>query len=291
MNKNTSNSEKISENHIPGINRVVKLDIVIEGKMIKHFKHFRLQQSVKKHHNFELTLAHDTLDGVQNHDLEEAQQFLGKRLTVVFKYKDVEGSPERTFVGVITKVGFSQENHSLGNIVLKGYSPTILLDAAPHTQSFGGDQPVNMGIIATDVIKQGIENSKFDVKVNAKASAQILYSSQYNETHYNYLCRMAEAYGEQFFYDGEILHFGNMPPQNKAVELIYGSNVSDINVEMKAVHIKPRFYGYNSSSNAKLTSGETPMLLSDFTDAKIIKLGFLDRNASFMHFVYWFSDV
>ncbi|WET49219.1 phage baseplate assembly protein V [Chryseobacterium indologenes] len=259
MNKNTSNSEKISENHIPGINRVVKLDIVIEGKILKHFKHFRLQQSVKKHHNFELTLAHDTLDGVQNHDLEEAQQFLGKRLTVVFKYKDVEGSPERTFVGVITKVGFSQENHSLGNIVLKGYSPTILLDAAPHTQSFGGDQPVNMGIIATDVIKQGIENSKFDVKVNAKASAQILYSSQYNETHYNYLCRMAEAYGEQFYYDGEVLHFGNMPPQNKAVELIYGSNVSDINVEMKAVHIKPRFYGYNSSSNAKLTSGETPI--------------------------------
>lgn len=259
MNKNTSNSEKISENHIPGINRVVKLDIVIEGKMIRHFKHFRLQQSVKKHHEFELTLAHDTLGGAQNHDLEEAQQFLGKRLTVVFKYKDVEGSPERTFVGVITKVGFSQESHSLGNIVLKGYSPTILLDAAPHTQSFGGEKPVNMGIIATEVIKQGIESSKFDVNINAKASSQILYSAQYNETHYNYLCRMAEAYGEQFYYDGEVLHFGNMPPQNKALELIYGSNVSDVNVELKAVHIKPHFYGYNSSSNTKLTSGETPI--------------------------------
>lgn len=259
MNKNISNSEKISENHIPGINRVVKLDIVIEGKMIKHFKHFRLQQSVKKHHEFELTLAHDTFGGAQNHDLEEAQQFLGKRLTVVFKYKDVEGSPERTFVGVITKVGFSQENHSLGNIVLKGQSPTILLDGAPHTQSFGGEKPVNMGIIATDVIRQGIENSKFDVSINAKASSQILYSAQYNETHYNYLCRMAEAYGEQFYYDGEVLHFGNMPPQNKALELIYGSNVSDVNVELKAVHIKPHFYGYNSSSNAKLTSGDTPI--------------------------------
>ncbi|WP_227413256.1 type VI secretion system Vgr family protein [Chryseobacterium culicis] len=259
MNKNISNSEKISENHIPGINRVVKLDIVIEGKMIKHFKHFRLHQSVKKHHYFELTLAHDTLDGVQNHDLEEAQQFLGKRLTVVFKYKDVEGSPERTFVGVITKVGFSQEHHSLGNIVLKGYSPTILLDGAPHIQSFGGDKPVNMGIIAEEVIRQGIESSKFDVKVNAKASSQILYSAQYNETHYNYLCRMAEAYGEQFYYDGEVLHFGNMPPQNKSLELIYGSNVSDVNVELKAVHIRPNFYGYNSSSNAKLISGETPI--------------------------------
>lgn len=259
MNKNISNSDMISENHIPGINRVVKLDIVIEGRIIRHFRHFRLEQSVRKHHEFELTLAHDTLEGVQNYDLEEAQQFLGKRLTVVFKYKNVEGTPERTFVGVITKVGFSQENHSLGNIVLKGYSPTILLDAAPHTQSFGGNQPVNMGIIATEVIKQGIDSSKFDVKVNAKAASQILYSAQYNETHYNYLCRMAEAYGEQFYYDGEILHFGNMPPQNKALELIYGSNVSDVNVELKAVHIKPSFYGYNSSSNTKLVSGETPI--------------------------------
>ncbi|WP_117585927.1 type VI secretion system Vgr family protein [Chryseobacterium luteum] len=259
MDKDISNSDKITENNIPGINRVVKLDIVIDGKIIKHFKYFRLQQSVRKHHEFELILANDTLSEKQNHELEQANRFLGERLTVNITYKDVENSPERTFVGVITKVGFSQENHSLGNIVLKGYSPTILLDAAPHTQSFGGTQPVNMGIIATDIIKQGIESSKFDVKINAKASSQILYSAQYEETHYNYLCRMAEAYGEQFYYDGEILHFGNMPPQNKALELIYGSSVSDVSVELKAVHIKPSFYGYNSSSNTKLSSGETPI--------------------------------
>lgn len=259
MDKNISNSDKITENHIPGINRVVKLDIVIDGKIIKHFKYFRLKQSVRKHHEFELILINDTLSERQNHELEQANKFLGGRLTVNILYKDVENSPERTFVGVITKVGFSQENHSIGNIVLKGYSPTILLDGAPHTQSFGGDQPVNMGIIAADVIKQGIESSKFDIKVNAKASSQILYSAQYDETHYNYLCRMAEAYGEQFYYDGETLHFGKMPPQNKALELVYGSNVSDVNVELKALHIKPSFYGYNSSSNTKLTSGETPI--------------------------------
>lgn len=259
MDKNISNSDKIAENNIPGINRVVKLDIVIDGKIIRHFKYFRLQQSVRKHHEFELILANDTLSEKQNHELEQANRFLGGRLTVNITYKDVENSPERTFVGVITKVGFSQENHSLGNIVLKGYSPTILLDAAPHTQSFGGAQPVNMGIIATDIIKQGIESSRFDVKINAKASSQILYSAQYEETHYNYLCRMAEAYGEQFYYDGEILHFGNMPPQNKALELVYGSSVSDVSIELKAVHIKPSFYGYNSSSNTKLSSGETPI--------------------------------
>jgi hypothetical protein len=121
MKKNISNSEKISENHIAGINRVVKLDIVVNGKSISHFKHFHLQQSARTHHNFELILAHDSLNEVQNHNLEQAQQFLGKRITIVFKYKDAENeSPERTFVGVVMKVAFSQEKMSLGNIVLKG---------------------------------------------------------------------------------------------------------------------------------------------------------------------------
>jgi hypothetical protein len=30
---------------------------------------------------------------------------------------------------------------------------------------------------------------------------------------------MAEAYGEQFYYDGEVLHFGKLPPQEKPVNL------------------------------------------------------------------------
>ncbi|AZB34792.1 type VI secretion system Vgr family protein [Chryseobacterium bernardetii] len=253
MKKNISNSEKISENHIAGINRVVKLDIVVEGKSISHFKHFRLQQSARTHHHFELTLAHDSLGEVQNHNLEEAQQFLGKRITATFKYKDTENeSPERTFVGVITKVAFSQEQMSLGNIVLKGYSPTILMDSAPHTQSFGGNQSVNTAIIADRIIKEALGTSKFDFRIEIQNKGYINYSAQYCETHYNYLTRLAEAYGEQFYYDGYILHFGKLPPSEKPIQLIYGSNVNDVQVELKAVHTKPEYFGYNSSNHARM---------------------------------------
>jgi len=181
-------------------------------------------------------LDHDTFGNYENHKLETSNKFLGNRLTVVIRYKDIEDSPERTFVGVITKVGYLQEHSSLGNIVLSGFSPTILLDGAPHTQSFGGDRSVNMSIIANKLIKEGLGDSKFDIRVDAKDASDIVYSTQYNETHYNYLARMASAYGEQFFYDGEVLHFGQLPPQNK-----------------------PLNYGYNSSDNAKLTSGQTPL--------------------------------
>ncbi|WP_415326060.1 type VI secretion system Vgr family protein [Chryseobacterium sp. MMS23-Vi53] len=255
----SQNADGISENHHAGINRLVKLSLVIEGQVIKYYKHFKLTQSARRHHEFSVTLAHDALGDRQTHTLEEANKFLGKRLTVVISYKDIESSPERTFVGVITGVGFSQEKMSLGNIVLTGYSPTILLDGAPHVQSFGGASPVNMGIIANEVIKQGIDSGRFDVRVDTNDYSQIIYSSQYDETHYNYLARMAEAYGEQFYYDGEVLHFGKLPPQNKPIKLTYGSSANDIKVELKAVHTKPQFYGYNSSKNEKLTSGETPI--------------------------------
>ncbi|MBB6369077.1 type VI secretion system Vgr family protein [Chryseobacterium shigense] len=250
------NAQAIPESIIAGINRVVMLDIVIEGQLIKYFKHFKLVQSASKHHEFSLMLAHDTLGGPENHNLQEAQNFLGKRITVVFKYKDIEQGPERNFVGVITEVGFSQEKGSLGNIVLKGFSPTVLLDAAPHIQSFGGGQEVSLNSIADHVIKEGLGQNKFDFRVDAQ-HGNVPYSSQYEETHYNYLARIAEAYGEQFYYDGEVLHFGKLPPQEKPVKLTYGSSVSDIAIKMKAQHVSPSFYGYNSSKNEKLTTGSS----------------------------------
>lgn len=248
------NAEGIPENAIAGINRVVRLDIHVEGKPITYFKHFKMTQSATKHHEFDLILAHDTLGSAENHNLEEAQNFLGKRITVVFKYKDVEGGPERNFVGVITEVGFSQEKGSLGNLVLSGFSPTVLLDAAPHIQSFGGSQPISLNSIATEVIKEGLGQGKFDFRVDAR-HGNVPYSSQYEETHYNYLARIAEAYGEQFFYDGEVLHFGQLPPQEKPVILTYGSNLTDVKIKMKAQHVNPSFYGYNSSKNEKFKGG------------------------------------
>lgn len=260
MEKYTSNSDRISENHISGINRVVKLDIVINRKTVKGFKHFRLWQSARKHHQFELILAHDSLEEIQNYNLEQAKKFLGTRITVTFNYKDPENkSPERNFVGVVTNVGFSQEEMSLGNIVLKGYSPSILMDSAPHTQSFGGNEPVNTAIIANNIIKETLGTSNFDFRVDAKFKGRIHYSSQYCETHYNYLARLAEAYGEQFYYDGEILHFGNLPAHEKRIQLTDKSNVTNVRVDLEAIHTKPEFFGYNSSSHEKMESFNNPI--------------------------------
>lgn len=213
-----------------------------------------MKQSVYKHHSFQLELPYDALQNLENHNLDEAQNFLGKRLTVVIAYKDVIDSPERTFVGVITEVSFTQNQGSLGSIVLVGFDPTILLDGAKHTQSFGGEKELSLNTIAYNVIREALSESRFDFRVASNYTRNIPYSCQYNETHYNYLARMAEAYGEQFFHDGEFLHFGKLPSQETPLELIYGSNISNIKVKMRAVHVKPAYYAYNSDNNEKLTA-------------------------------------
>ena len=261
--KAPNNAQEIQENFIPGVNRVVELEIIAAGKSVFQYINFKLTQSVSKHHEFELIIPYDALENKQNYRLEDANKFLGKRLTVMMKYKDFDSkeNPTNTFVGVITKVAFSQDANSLGTIVLKGFSPTILFDGAPHIQSFGGDLHVNTGIIAEDIFKQAINVNRddYDTRIEVHAHSTFDFSVQYNETHYNYLCRLAEAHGEQFFYDGYFIHYGRMPVPNKIIELKYGSHITDVDVELRAIHTKPRFYDYNAEKNTELTSGETPL--------------------------------
>ena len=138
-NTNKSNSVLMAAHELLGVSHLTKLTIVVEGTQIKSYKHFHLSQTTSEHHHFSLVLDHDSLGAAEDHKLEKAQELLGRRILVTFAYKNIQGGPERDFIGVVTKVGLSRENKNHGNIVLSGYSPTILLDGAPHSQSFGGN--------------------------------------------------------------------------------------------------------------------------------------------------------
>jgi hypothetical protein len=242
-----------------GTSHITALSIVVEGTPIKHYEHFFLRQSATEHHDFTLTLSHDSLGSTQNHQLEDAQKLLGKRILVTFAYKNIPNSPIRDFIGVINEVDFSTNDTSLGNVILQGNSPTVLLDDAPHFQSFGGKQPVGLKTIADAVIKEGFIGGKYEHRVEPGYTGNVSYSCQYDETHYNFLARTAEAYGEQFFYDGAILHFGKLPTPEKPISLIVGRDVNHVRVSMKTRHVKRSLCGYNSSTHEQLTTGETPI--------------------------------
>ncbi|XZF15764.1 type VI secretion system Vgr family protein [Chitinophagaceae bacterium MMS25-I14] len=237
-----------------GVIHAVGLEIVIGSMTFSHYHSFSLQQTAGGHHTFRLVLAHDVLSAAQDHTVENAQDFLGAPVSVTFRYRNVlTGSPERRFKGVIAQVGFTQEHGSLGRIVLDGSSPGILLDAAPHVQSF---TDTSLQSLAENVISEGLTDRYAAIAVKTSYTGNLLYTCQYNETHYNYLARMAAAYGEWFYYDGDTLHFGK-PALPDPLRLIYGRDVRQVETRVRSGHINRQHYGYNSSSNLKLAAGKT----------------------------------
>ena len=256
-NKQTSTAEAVANTAIFGVSHLTQLTIYVEGKKISHYKNFDLYQSAIMHHDFTLVLSHDSLGIAQDHQLEDAQKLIGKRIRATFSYKNITNEgPSRDFVGIITKVGFETENNSLGNIILRGYSPTVLLDAAPHTQSFGGKQSTSLKSIADAIIKEGFEE-KYKSRVEPSYTGDVSYSCQHDETHYNFLARTAEAYGEQFFYDGEILHFGKLPLAAKPISLTSDKEVYQVKIEIESKHVNRSMYGYSSNNHERLTSTES----------------------------------
>ena len=256
-NKQTSNAEALANTAIHGVSHHTQLQIMVEGKQIKHYEYFHLDQYATTHHYFTLTLSHDSLGIAQDHQLEDAQKLMGKRIRATLSYKNIANEgPSRDFLGVITKIGFGRQQSNSRNIILQGYSPTVLLDGAAHMQSFGGKQPVSLKSIADYIIKEGLDSEKYKSRVEPGYTGHASYSSQYEETHYNYLARIAEAYGEQFFYDGNTLHFGKLPLGEKAFNLVVGRHVHDVYVEMDCKHVTRNLYGYNSFNNEELSSSE-----------------------------------
>jgi len=237
-----------------GVSHLTQLKIVIDGQIVSHYKQFQLSQSATEHHHFTLVLAHDGLGAIQDHNLETVQKMLGKRITVTMLYRNITGSPERDFIGVVTKVGLDREFGNHGNIVIQGSSPTVLLDGARHIQSFGGTSPASLSSIAQSVMKEGMGN--YDMRVDPQYG-DLTYTCQYDETHYNFLARTAEAYGEQFFYDGKVLHFGKLPDGEQPIKLVFGRDVEEIDVSMQIMHVAPMLYGYNSKTDEHLTTGKS----------------------------------
>src|ERR1700748_472889 len=111
----------------------IKVDINIDGTAIEHFSSFTLDQKFNEHHTFQLRLNHDQIEGTNNVTIEKSKDFIGKNLNIQF---GVDGGTENKFTGKITKVEISQTHGFQGDILISGFSPTILIDRGPDLGSY-----------------------------------------------------------------------------------------------------------------------------------------------------------
>src|SRR4051812_17652824 len=123
------------------------IDIRINGRAINQFSKLSLSQDIFEHHAFNLVCPADVIDGTTGSILHSSMHLVGGNFLLQI---NAVGAPGRLkFAGVVTKVEAARHSGHIGDIIISGYSATILLDNGPHCKSWEEKSVKN---IATDVL-------------------------------------------------------------------------------------------------------------------------------------------
>ncbi len=218
------------------------------GANLMPFSHLVINQQFNGHHFFELRLNNEVIEDANSLIVDKAKDFLGKVITVSFRSDDGK-YPENIFKGIIAEVGIANSSGDGGDIVFKGYSPTVLLETGKHLASYND---VTLADIVNKTLS-GVASNLLSSTVNPVFKKVIPYLVQYNESNFEFVRRLAENYGEFLVYDGVTLYFGK-PPAGTAFNLEYPVEITDLNFSMKVMPLNFELVEYDSESGKKFIS-------------------------------------
>ena len=87
-----------------------------------------INQSIDHHHTFELRIPAEVLEGRDEPMISHTKNQIGNPITIHYA--------GNIFKGIITQISVSKFGNAQGDVVIKGYGPTILMDDRPNCQSF-----------------------------------------------------------------------------------------------------------------------------------------------------------
>ena len=187
-----------------------------------------LHQYNCQHDTFTIETPEDSFDAFNEYIMEHSRDLLGQPLTIKFyQYGEVV----QHFSGIITRIYCKrQTGGGYGTLYISGNAPSILLDQGKACHSY---ENKTLKEIIT-LVSEGYDNSaQVDSSAGVNTTRALPYTVQYNESDYDFICRLANLYGEYFYYDGSKLIFGNK--LQETIEL--GENLNlideDFNLEMK----------------------------------------------------------
>ena len=187
-----------------------------------------LHQYNCQHDTFTIETPEDSFDAFNEYIMEHSRDLLGQPLTIKFyQYGEVV----QHFSGIITRIYCKrQTGGGYGTLYISGNAPSILLDQGKACHSY---ENKTLKEIIT-LVSEGYDNSaQVDSSAGVNTTRALPYTVQYNESDYDFICRLANLYGEYFYYDGSKLIFGNK--LQETIDL--GENLNlideDFNLEMK----------------------------------------------------------
>ncbi len=241
--------QEVSTQALESIYEQVQWEILLDGKPIQRIFSFELFQSMNDHARFSLRVYHSELEEPRAYRIDQTKDLLGKNLTAILGSHLKNDRVE--FAGIITGISFQEANGLNGEVIVSGYSPTILLDSGPHFHSFYNK---NLQTIAKEVT--GGLAGKLDVSIHPKYTQQLKYVAQYGESSFGFLRRLASWYGEWMYYDGKKLCLGK-PDTLPKYKLYYARQIEGLKMDMQVLPMNFSHLSYQSSDD-KVLAGQPP---------------------------------
>jgi uncharacterized protein involved in type VI secretion and phage assembly len=223
-----------------------KIIFGIDRKEISHFTSIELTQTINNHHHFQIAVPHSVVETPRAYTMQNAQNWLGKVVHIALQQRN-------DFLGIITQIQYQQELGHVGSqIILTGYSKTILLESGPKLHSW---EDTTLQDMVREVIKTGADE-QLQNDIQPSFAHKLDYQTQYLETDFQYLQRLAKTYNEWLFYDGEKLFFGKPKKEGKRIKLTYNKDLYSLNMSVQATASQFSGFTYNEHYN-KLLKAQT----------------------------------
>lgn len=225
---------------------IPKIIFGIDRKEISHFTTIELHQTINNHHHFKISVPHSVIEQPRAYTMQSAQKWLGGVLHIVFENNN-------NFLGIVTNIQYAQELGHVGSqIIISGYSKTILLESGSKLNSW---EDTNLQDIIEGVIKTAAgEQLQNDIKPEFRSNLE--YQTQYLETDFQFIQRLAKQYNEWLYYDGEKLFFGKPTTTTEFTKLIYNKDLYNLNISVQAIPNQFGAFTYNEDAG-KLYQAKT----------------------------------
>ncbi len=234
--------------------RKIFSNVEIGGKTISPISHLSIIQPLNGHHRFELRCP---LKESGKSLMDASNNFIGKEIKIELASGAAQGATNQ-FVGHVTGVSLSKHHGIANEIVYTGHCPTLLMDDWQHCQSFEEKK-------IDEIAKAVVGNFGISIEANPSYKDPLPYFVQYRETAYMFLSRLADAFGEWFFYDGTKLIFGKAPKEDP-VELMFGRDLYSFDLGLNLAPLKFKQLGYDYLGHKFPESSATAASISELDD-------------------------
>ncbi|SFE05055.1 Uncharacterized conserved protein, implicated in type VI secretion and phage assembly [Chitinophaga sp. CF118] len=218
-----------------------KTSFSIAGQQFETFHTIELRQYINGHHDFEIYVSYDWFEKLGGGISGAATKFLGEEVEInVAPAEQLSGIKNLIFKGIVMNITTGKHGDGThGHCIIKGQSPSILLEDDPHIAAFENKS-------LSDIISATVKSYPPNVlrtTISPETKEAQKYIVQYKETSYSFIKRLSERYGEWFFYDGQQQVFGKYTPQK--TELTHQVDLLDFNIELSVQPNNARLNGYD----------------------------------------------